>query len=187
MRRVPILLLMFILPSSVMAIELVTNGGFESDLPPEWQEEFVGAATSVVRSTGYDDDPDYEVLVEKGTGNGSAMLNQTIVIPSIDVVFSVNAKLQVSASSGGPWAATGVALHYEDHLGDVLGTTLIVRTTLDCPWIDSETFHMIPVPDEEWNSHGFDVHNELTNLSGVDLQAIHQIRINLFGQSGGDC
>jgi hypothetical protein len=186
MRRVPLLLLMLVLPSYVLAIELVTNGGFEDDLPPAWEGEFVGAAASVSRSTGYDGDPDYEVLVEKGTGNGHAQLNQTIVIPSVDVDLSVNAKMQVSASEG-PWAAAGVALHYEDHFGNVRGTTMILRKTADCPWNDSDTFHMILTPDEEWHSYGFNVGSELVNLAGVDPVAIRQIRISLFGKAGGDC
>jgi len=140
----------------------------------------------VSRSTGYDLDPDFEVLVHKGTGNGYAKLEQTIVIPSTEVDFSVNAKIQV-ATTPGPWAAAGVALHYEDQLGGVLGTTMIVRATSACPWVDSDTFHMIPAPDEEWNAFDFNVHDELFNLPGVDQMAIHQIRISLFGQIGGDC
>jgi hypothetical protein len=186
-RRVPLLLLVLVLPSSVMAMELVTNGGFEGDLPPDWQEDTVGAATVISRSVGYDGDPDYEVLVEKGTGNGHAKLNQTVVIPSVDVAFSANAKIQVASSGGGPWAAAGVALYYEDSLGEVLGVTMILRKTIDCPWLDSDTFHMIPVADEEWKNHAFNLSNELSNLPGVDMQAIHQIRICLFGQTGGDC
>jgi len=187
MRRVPLLFLVFVLPSYGMAMELVTNGGFESDLPPAWQEELAGAATVVNRSTGYDGDPDFEVLVEKGTGNGHGKVNQSIVIPSIDVDFSVNTKIQVSSSGGGPWAAAGVAIHYENHFGDVLGTTMIVGKTVDCPWRDNLTFHMIPAPDEEWNNFQFNIGNELLNLVGVDMMAIHQIRISLFGQVGGDC
>ena len=186
MRRVPLLLLLLVLPSYVVAIELVTNGGFEDVLPPAWQDEFVGAATSVTRSTGYDGDPDYEVLVEKGTGNGQAKLSQAIVIPSIDVVFSVNAKVQVSVSVG-PWAAAGVALHYEDHFGNVRGTTVILRKTSACPWSDGDTFHMILAPDEDWNSYGFNVADELVNLAGVDPLAIRQVRVSLFGEVGGDC
>lgn len=186
MRRVALLVLVLVLPSYVLAIELVTNGGFEEVLPPAWQDESVGAATSVTRSTGYDSDPDYEVLVEKGTGNGHGKLNQTIVIPSLDVDFSVVAKAQVSVSVG-PWAAAGVALHYEDRFGNVRGTTVILRKTSACPWSDSDTFHMISVPDENWNTYGFNVADELVNLAGVDPLAIHQVRISLFGEVGGDC
>lgn len=186
-RRVPLLLLILAMPSYVVAVELVTNGGFESDLPPAWQVESSGAAAIVNRATGYDGDPDFEVLVEKGTGNGQAKLNQSIVIPSVDVDFSVNAKIQVSSTAGGPWAAAGVALNFENHIGDLLGTTVIVGKTADCPWIDNDTFHMIPAPDEEWNSFGFNVASELVNLPGVDMMAVHQIRISLFGQVGGDC
>jgi hypothetical protein len=187
MRRFPLVFLLLVFPSYVAAIELVTNGDFESDLAPAWQEESVGAAVMIGRSVTFDVDPDYEVVVQKATGNGYGKLIQPVVVPATDLDFSVNAKIQVSATSGGPWAAAGVALHYEDSLGDVLGTTMIVRVTAECPWIDSDTFHMIPAPDEEWNAFSFNVDDELANLPGVDMMAIHQIRIVIFGQVGGDC
>jgi len=185
-RRVLIVVLTLALPTTVMALELASNGGFEVDLQPAWQEETLGSAAIFDRATTYDGDPDYEVLVEKGTGNGHAFLNQTIVVPSVDLMFAVNAKMEVSSTSG-PWAAAGVALHYENSLGDLLGSTVIVGKTIDCPWIDTDTFHMIPAPDDKWNGYGFNVGDELTNLPGVDMMAVHQIRISLFGQVGGDC
>ena len=185
-RRVPLLLLLLVLPSSVLAVELVANGAFEDDLLPAWQQELVGSAASVTRSTTYDPDLDFEVLVEKGSGNGHAQLNQTIVIPSTDLDFSANAEIQVTASAG-PWAAAGVALHYEDHFGNVLGTTVVLRKTVDCPWTDSDTFHMILAPDEAWNGYAFNVGSELLNLAAVDPSAIHQVRISLFAEAGGDC
>jgi hypothetical protein len=175
-----------VLPSYGVAIELVANGGFEVELPPAWQEEFAGAATSVSRSTAYDGDPDYEVQLQKGTGNGHARLNQSIVIPSVDVAFSVNAKIQAWVTSG-PWAAAGVALHYEDSIGDVLGSTMIVRMTTACPWTDGDTVHLIRAPDEEWNGYTVTVADELVHLPGVDPLEIHQVRISLFGEVGGDC
>jgi len=186
MRRLALLLLLLVPTSSVPAIELVTNGAFEEALPPAWQVESVGAAANVTRATGYDGDPDFEVLVEKGTGNGHGKLNQTVVIPSLDVDFSVTAKVQVAVSVG-PWAAAGVALHYEDHFGNVLGTTMIVRKTSACPWIDNDTLHMILVADESWNSYGLDLGAEVANLAGVDPDAIRQVRVSLFGEVGGDC
>jgi hypothetical protein len=186
MRRVPLLFLLLVLPSYALAIELVINGDFEDDLAPAWQDESAGNATSFIRSTDYDGDLDYEVLVEKGTGNGHAKLNQPIVIPSTDIYFSVNAKIHASTSHG-PWAAAGVALHYEDHFGNVLGTTKILRKTVDCPWSDSDKFHMILAPDENWNGFGFNLDDELVNLAGVNPLEIHQIRICLFGITGGDC
>lgn len=185
-RRVSVVLLVLALPSFVMAGELVTNGGFEEDVTTGWKEDLSGASATISRATGHDADPDYEALVQKLTGNGFAKLNQTVVIPSTDVVFAANAKIQASATVD-PWAAAGVALHYEDSLGEVLGTTMIVRITPVCPWVDSDTFHMIPAADEEWNNYNFNVGNELANLPGVDMMAVHQIRISLFGQVGGDC
>ena len=89
--------------------------------------------------------------------------------------------------SAGPWAAAGVALHYEDHLGNVLGTTMIVGKTSACPWSDSDTLHMIPAPDEEWHGYAFNVGDELASLVGVDPLAVRQVRISIFGEVGADC
>lgn len=185
--RFPILFLIFVLPLYAGAGELVTNGAFENDLPPAWQSETVGADSSVARDVGHDADPDYEVLVSKGTGNGHARLSQTIVIPSTDVDFSVNAKMQVSVSDGGPWAAAGVAIRYEDHFGNVVGSTMILGKTRLCPWEDSDTLHLIEAPDEEWNSYDFSLDNELVNLAAIDPLSVRQLRISLFGLTGGDC
>jgi hypothetical protein len=186
MRRALTLVLVLTLPCWAAALELVEDGGFESDPSPAWQAERVGAASAISRSTGYDGDPDFEVLAEKGTGNGYARLEQIVVVPSVDVAFAVTARIQVDATSG-PWAAAGVALDYENSFGDILGTTVIVRTTVDCPWIDSGTFHMIQAPDEAWNGYGFNVAAELGNLAEVDPNAIRQIRVSLLAQVGGDC
>ena len=165
--RVPLLLLLLVLPSSAPAVELVTNGGFEEGLPPAWLEDLGRARRRAsVGSTGHDGDPDYEVLVEKGTGNGHAQLNQTVAIPSTDVELSVNARCQVAASDGGPWAAAGVAISYEDHFGNALGATIILRMTTTCPWTDGDTLHLVLAPDETWHSYGFNVASELTNLPG---------------------
>jgi hypothetical protein len=187
MRRSWVLMLALVWSPTVMAVELVVNGGFENDLPPAWEEEATGSSTFVGRSTSYHGDPDFEVLVQKGTGNGFTALDQTVIIPSVDVDFSVSAMLLASATSGGPWAASGVALHYETQFGDVLGTTAIVGTTIACPWIDTDILHLIPAPDTAWNDYVFNVEDELANLPGVDMMAVHQIRISLFGQVGGDC
>jgi hypothetical protein len=185
-RRALILLLMVALPSYAGAIELVTNGGFETDTSPGWEKDLVGTGAGVTRSTGYDGDPDYEVLVEKGTGNGHGKLDQIIAVPSVDLAFSVNAKIQVLATSDA-WAAAGVALHYESYLGDILGTTMIVGKTSYCPWADSGNLHLIEAPDEAWNGYAFNVADELANLADVDPNAIRQIRISLFAQVGDDC
>jgi hypothetical protein len=182
-----LLLVVIALPSAASAMELVTNGDFEEDLAPAWDVEAVGSAAAVTRGTGYDGDPDFEVLAEKGTGNGHGKLSQVIVIPSTDLEVSVNLRMEVSATAGGPWAAAGLALYYEDAFGNLLGTTAIVRTTPDCPWVDGDTFHVIPAPDEAWHGYVVGVDDELLNLPGVDPVTIHQLRISLLAQVGGDC
>lgn len=179
--------LILITGSAAMALELVTNGAFEDEFAPAWQEDNVGQGASVARSVSFDGDADFEALAQKGTGNGHAKLDQVVVLPTLDVHFSVTAKMQASASTGGPWAAAGLALAYEDYFGHLLGTTYIVAKTTLCPWVDGDRVHVIEVPDEEWNGYAFVLDDELVNLAGVDPLSVHQLRISLVSQTGGDC
>lgn len=175
------------LPAAAFGLELVANGDFEQDYTTGWAAEFVGSAATATRGTSFDGDPDYEVLVQKGTGNGSARLHQLIPVPSVDLAFSAALKCMTSATSGGPWAAGALLLQYEDEFANVLGTTAIGQRTALCPWTNSGTFHWIPAVDQNWHDYGFVVADELAFLSEVDPQDVRRIRIVAAGVVGGDC
>lgn len=191
--RAPILALLLALPGllagSPQALELVANGTFEAPLESDWMIDTGGAATFVVRATTFDPDGDYEVLVQKGSGNGHAKILQTVPVPSTDVVFSIRAKLQSSATSGDthPWAVAAIMLYFEDQVGHLYGTTCIAKPTTYCPWTSTSTLHLIPVADEEWHTHSIDVAEELLYFAGADPQAVTRIRVGLMGVVGADC
>jgi hypothetical protein len=174
---------------SARGLELMGNGAFEQALEPSWALDTGGAATLVVRATTFQPDGDYEALVQKGSGNGHAKAWQTIAVPTTDLTFSVTARMQASATSGDthPWAVAAILLYYEDQFGNLHGTTCLARPSSYCPWSDTETFHFIPVADEEWHTYSFDLAQELQYFSGLDPQAVTRIRVCLAGVVGADC
>ncbi|MBM3317464.1 MAG: hypothetical protein FJY75_06385 [Candidatus Eisenbacteria bacterium] len=189
MRPALILGLGGLLAAGSAALELFVNGDFETALAPPWLSDTGGPGTFIVRATTFDPDPDYEVLVQKGSGNGHAKLWQTIAVPSPEVVFSITAKLQASATWGAtrPWAVAAILLYYEDQLGRLYGTTCIARPSTHCPWTSSDSFRLITVADEEWRTHTIDVAQELQYFAGVDPQAVSRIRVGLAAVVGADC
>jgi len=169
------------------ALDLVRNGDFESELEANWRIETAGLSTFTIRATPFEPDGDYEVLAQKGTGNGHAKIYQVVPIPTTELDFSIRVKLQASATATGPWSASGVFLYYEDFFGNILGTTAIVDRTLHCPWTESAVLRLIDVPDAEWHEYGFDLAAELENFPGLDPEQVKQVRISLTSLVGGDC
>jgi hypothetical protein len=179
--------LLILLGTQVGALELLTNGDFEQDLAENWTVEMAGSSTFAVRATSLDGDPDYEVLSQKGTGNGHVKVYQVIPIPSTDLNFTVTTKLQADISTLGPWAAAGMLIYYEDRLGNILGTTCIVWKTPDCPWEETDEFHIIEAPNQDWNDYSFSLEEELAHFPGLDREEVKQIRISLSAVVSGDC
>jgi hypothetical protein len=85
-------LVLFLIIGISNAGVLLTNGDFEEPLATGWFQGSSGSGfMTIVRETYYDPDPDYEVFVHKGDETGSIKLFQTVVIPTTDLEFSVNA------------------------------------------------------------------------------------------------
>ncbi len=167
------------------ALELVVNGDFEEPLTTGWTSEGWGPGGSVYRSTGIDPDPDYEAQLRKTTGVGSYRLHQFVALPSLDVEFSCQARITVSATSTA-WAMGAITLTYTDAAGLDLGETLLLSRTYYCPWIECATRHLIPIEDTNWHTYAFNLATELANLPGVDPQSVKGVRIALLG-GAGDC
>jgi hypothetical protein len=171
------------------AMELVANGAFEQELEPAWTVETAGVAAFTVRATTLQPDPDYEVLVQKDSGNGHAKVYQTIVVPSVDLALSVTARFQSAADFGEahPWAAAAVMIYYEDQFGGLQGTTCIGRLTGYCPWANTGTFHIIPAANENWNTYTLSIADELQNFPAAASDQVTRIRIVLAAVVGADC
>lgn len=165
--------------------QYVVNGDFEQDLSVGWKQILNGSGASVNRATNYDPDPDYEVMVRKTDGGGYALLNQTVTVPTTDIVFSASVRLYAYATSTA-WAGTALSLKYLDISGNVLGQTRICSKTSYCPWANSPTMHLIQAVDSQWHNYSFNVGTELTNLTGVDPLQVNKIEIALF-DSTYDC
>ena len=171
-----------ILYTQVLALEIITNGDFEEPLSTGWQESTSGSNITINRATSYDPDPDYEAYVGKSTGSGYARLYQIVNIPATDLDFSVNAKLYAYDNHTSAWAGGAVVISYLDEYSSLLGETYICYRSTQCPWTNSSTSHLIEASDSLWHNYGFNIENELTNLSGVNPSDIKKIQVSLFNQ-----
>lgn len=174
-------LLLILLATAAGASVLIDNGNFEQDLTVGWSEAVSGTNTSILRGTSYDPDPDYEAYVYKGTGDGYAKLFQSTYIPTTDLDFSVSAKVDASSNSTTCWAGAAFVITYMNVTGDVLGETMICRSTSASTWANSSTRHLIVVADANWHDYAFNINSELANLPGISTADVARIEVSLYG------
>jgi hypothetical protein len=173
------LLVLLLLPAGrVQALELVTNGDFEEELNPPWQQSIMGSGV-IDRATHHQPDPDYEGRSWHGTGNGHARLYQVIPVPGMDLAFSVEAKMMATATSTA-WAAAAVVIAYLDQYDIPLGETCICRKTVYCPWANSESMHIIEAQNNVWETHAFNLSDELDHFPMIDPGAVKKVEISLL-------
>jgi hypothetical protein len=172
--------------SFTFASQFLTNGNFEQPLTTGWLQTDYGANCVINRATNYDTDPDYEVCVYKGDGTGYVKLYQAVRVPTTDLEFSTNAKLQVWGTSFDCWAGAAVCISYLDESGTLLGNTMICARTQACPWENGATCHIIEVADTLWHTYTLNVDDELVNLPGVHQDEITTIQVELLAQTVDD-
>ena len=180
-----IIVAMLILAGFVFGANLLTNGDFEQDLSVGWTQTINGIGT-ITRSLTYHPDPDYEVYVYKADGNGWIELSQAIDTEITDLVFSVDAKLYIYATSSQCWSGAAVCVFYLNESDDVLGETRICAASSACPWYDNDTCHIIQAPDTSWNSYTLYVDNELLSLPGITPSEVAKIEVALIAQCVDD-
>ena len=166
---------------------LLTNGDFEEPFETGWFQGSSGSGVmTIVRATNYDPDPDYEVFVHKGDETGSIKLFQTVVIPTTDLEFSVNAKLIVYGTSAQCWSGAGVCIWYLDASNVVLGSSKICARTVACPWQSNNSCHVIAATDTLWNNYAFNIDDELVNVPAVNGSDVAKIQVSLLAQCVDD-
>jgi len=162
---------------------LLINGDFEQPLTTGWSQYIAGPGT-IDRAVDYDADPDYEAQVAIYTKGVYGKLYQTVTIPTIDLRFSINAKLKAFVNElTGHWAGSSVSIAYADGDGRHLGSTRICARTPSCPWVNTLNHHLIDARDTLWDTYEFDVCQELKNLPGVTISAIKKIEISLYSET----
>ncbi len=167
------LLIMLSAPLALQAtpLDLVLNGDFEEDLAVGWFERNDATASTILRTTLAHPDPDYEAQLSVDNGVGELGLVQRFPVPNLDLAISADLKIYADGT-GGAWAVGGLMLTYRDRNWAVLGSTAVVYPSRDCPWTDTPTFHVIYTGLDTWQTHGFDLTDELENLPDVDPAAI---------------
>ena len=179
---IPLIILSFLFVTPVLGVELIANGDFEEPLTTGWESVTSGSNIIINRAINYDPDPDYEAYVYKGTGSGYARLYQIVDAPTTDLDFAVNTKLYAYATATA-WSGAAVVISYLDEQSSLLGETYICDRSTYCPWANTPTCHIIPAPDSLWHNYGFNIDDELTNLSGVNPSDIKKIQISLYCQT----
>jgi len=181
-------LILFVLASICSASVLLTNGDFEQPLSNGWQLTEGGYYSVVGRATTYDPDPDYEACATDSFGS-YAKLWQTVDIPTTDLQFSVNAKLNAYDNNADTlcWAGAAIVISYLDANGALLGDTKICRFTAPCPWANSPTSHLIIASNTNWNPYSFNINSELSNLPGINPADIAKIEVALYAKTDHTC
>jgi hypothetical protein len=167
----------------------LTNGDFEQELTVGWTQQFQGMNSSdtVDRATFYQPDADYEARVKKYDASYGKLL-QTVNVPTTDLEFSVNAKLDAYEYNSATlyWASASVNLAYLDNDNSLLGQTRICYKTPHCPYTSTSKFHMIVVTDNtKWFSYSFNIDDELANLPGVNPTSVAKIQVSLYDTTDG--
>ncbi len=180
----------FLMIGLVSAGNWLVNGDFEEALNTGWTSTQSGSYIYIDRAITYEPDPDYEVRVEKGTGNGYARLSQTIDIttPS-EFTFSTKAKLYAYDNNADTltYAAAAIRIIYRNATGALLGETRICQFTAPCPWQNTSTIHLITVSDSLWHNYSFNLQTELGNLPGVNPANVKKVEIALYDTTAHTC
>lgn len=172
----------------IISNKAIVNGDFEQDLSVDWIKNTSGLSYSdnIDRAVNLDSDENYELVLEKVSA-GHIKLFQTIDITTLNMQFSASANLRAYEynPSASYWAAAAVCLRYLGENNGLLGETRIARRSPHCPWQNSGTLHIINVTNESWQTHSFNLRDELLNLSSVNLDAIKKIQVVLMDTTNG--
>jgi hypothetical protein len=179
-------LIMLAVVSLCTASNYVINGDFEQALTTGWTQTTYGSGAYIGRSTTYHPDADYEVYVYKPDGSGYARLYQVVDIPTVNLDFSVSAKLYAWDNNSGSWVGAGVIVGYLDESNALLGVTRICYKDAQCPWYSTSSSHNIQIYDSLWHDYSFNIASELANLPAVDPEQVDKILV-AFVDTVYDC
>jgi hypothetical protein len=158
--------------------EFVVNGEFEADLAPAWVERNNCSEISLDRLADLDEDDDLELHAVCANGKGNFILGQRILVP--DLALGISARLKAIASaSGGAWSSIGLSLRYLSRNQELLGETFIGRISRECPWVSTETFHLMEIAEDFWETMDLDLAEELLSLPGVDPERIWFLEVGV--------
>jgi hypothetical protein len=179
------LILLLIIIGFCSAGHLLTNGNFEQQLNVGWSQTIGTQGTADTIDRLLDIFNNNIVRVKKYDAT-HAILYQTVDVPTTDLEFSVLANLYAYEynSTATYWAAAAVCLRYLDNNNVLLGESRITSKTLHCPWISSNTLHIINqwLP---WSTYSFNINTELANLPGVNPSDIKKIQVALIDTTDG--
>ena len=186
MRKACFFLLLSVFLTTGFGQQLVRNGDFEDSLN-YWTLEVNNnqGSYSVKCDTVYQPDPDYEVRVYKSM-RYSALLKQTVDLPSTNVQFSASAKLiATKGSSASYYAYAALTLQYRNAADSVLGNTMIVKKIGNYNPVSDSGRHVINVTSSAWEDYSFLLADELESLPGINPADVARVTIYLQAYGNG--
>jgi len=186
MRRYVLLLPLVILATS-FGQELLVNGDFEQPLDVGWAQDTGGYGyRTVVRDTGYQPDPDFEVCDSQYSGSGWTRLSQTVDVPGPILHLSFWASFAVGGGSSTCWPVASVDVVYRDDAGTPLGTTKVYYHNEYCTWVPDPTLGLVEVTTPDWTQYSLDIADELSqHLPGVNPGDVRKITVALSDTTAG--
>jgi hypothetical protein len=176
-------LLLALLPTGLLASELLTNGGFEQSLGTGWVSQQGGVGTVTFdRSTGYDPDPDYEARESLFDGPGWGRLSQTVPVANTALDLSFTANMEAYGGIVACWPAAAVCVEYRNSASAVLGETRFYKYGAGCTWISSPTLHLVDCnATNGWAHYALNVADEIAaNLPGVNPTQVARVSVSLY-------
>jgi hypothetical protein len=185
--KVRILLLLPLVFVLSVGQELLTNGDFEQELSVGWTVDTTGYGYATFnRATGYDGDPDYEVMDSLYSGAASAKLLQVVDVPGPNLRLTFSAAFALGPTSSTCWPVAAVTVGYLDSAGNRLGETRFYYHDINCTWSPASTLSLIEVTDPGWNDYELDIAGELSDhLPGIDPGDISQVEVALLDTTAG--
>lgn len=160
----------------------LVNGDFEQPLNVGWTTRTEGSGSNEVErdSTLGQPTPGFAACVAE-INAGSARLSQSVLLPNLDYSFDFDGCFVLGGSlSCGPAAA--VVLSFLDESDVVLGTTRWFAAAFGS-WTQTDTSHLIPVGEREWQHQSIRLSDELTEyLTGVNRSAVSRVKVELLAQ-----
>lgn len=189
MKKLTMLLALFVLAGIGLGDQLLTNGDFEQPIDVGWTDTVVGSTGSSLftwSDTLGQPTPGFAACVYKTLASYAA-LGQTVAIPNANVVFEFDGRLRIGGGSSTCWPTAAFLINYQKSDGTSLGNTRIYLHDQYNTWVSSDTQSLIEITTPDvWAHYRLNVADEISGrLPGVNAADVAQVRLELFSYDNG--
>ena len=171
------------------ADDFLANGGFEQGLETGWSDSVYSlAGTSFFECTDSlgQPTPGFAARVRKDLAS-FAMLQQTVTVPGVGLVFSFDGRFRIGGGSSTCWPVATVILRYLNAADVELGNTKFILHNEFCTWGNNDTAHLIEITTpEQWGHYDLNITQEITEkLPGVNAADVARVRVEIYAYDNG--